>query len=156
MDFLKLAQNPFLFRAYLFRELPLAWIAGLRVAHLDETRCVIQTKLGFWTKNPFRSMYFGVQCMAGEMASGLMAMGAVQNSGRKVSLLVTELESEFTKKAVGTIRFECVEGDNLRNKVQDAVTTGEGVNCTTLTIATDEQGEVVSRFKVTWSFKLKT
>lgn len=153
--FLKLARNPFLFKIYLMKELPLAWIAGLRIGYIDESRTDIRMKLGFWNKNPFKSLYFAAQCMAGEFASGVLCLKHVMDQEVKVSMLVVNMSTTFSKKAVGTISFVCEQGDLIKNEILESVKTGEGRAFEAVTVARDEEGDEVSRFNITWSVKAK-
>jgi len=52
---------------WMWKTLPLAAFAGLRVSRLDEASCSVRLPGGWRTQNPFRSTYFGAQAMAAEM-----------------------------------------------------------------------------------------
>ena len=154
-NFIELARKPLLFKLYLMRQLPLAWMAGLKIGHIDEHRTDIRIKYGFWTKNPFRSIYFAALCMAGEFASGVLCLKHILDQKVKVSMLVVNLSADFTKKAVGTISFTCDQGDMIKNEILESVKTGEGRAFEAITIAKDEEGDEVARFTITWSVKAK-
>jgi len=63
------------------------------------------------------------------------------------------MESHYFKKAVGTTFFFCRDGDLFEQKVEEAIATGESTTVTAKSIGTNEKGEVVAEFLVTWSFK---
>ncbi len=87
-NFKKRITNKWLFRLYLLNKLPLAFFAGLSVDELNEKRCVVHLPFKWVTKNPFHSIYFAVQALAGEMSTGALGMLAINNSNYKVSMLV--------------------------------------------------------------------
>lgn len=154
--FTELAQNHFKFRFFLISRLPMAWIAGLRVKHLDENLCDVTIPYKYWTKNPFRSMYFAAQSMAAELSTGLFCFRYAQLSKPSVSMLVVRMDATYHKKAIGVITFTCDMGMAIKACVQRAIDTGEGQTIEVMSTGRDEQGEVVSEFRVTWSFKAKT
>jgi hypothetical protein len=57
--------------------LPSAFICGVRVATIDEKQCV-SVKHRWINQNPFNSMYFAVQAMAAELATGALVMFQIQ------------------------------------------------------------------------------
>jgi hypothetical protein len=70
-------------------------------------------------------------------------------------MLVLDLNCEFTKKAVGKIQFVCEDGVKVKNAIQQAVVTNEGVVCVMQSKGYNTQGECVSTFNITWTFKRK-
>ena len=70
-------------------------------------------------------------------------------------MLVLGVEASFMKKAVGTIRFQCADGRIIEQAVLDAVRTGQGTACDTISTGVDGQGRTVAEFKIRWSFKQK-
>ena len=70
-------------------------------------------------------------------------------------MLVVGVKINFTKKAVGTILFECNHGNEISSIIQKSIDTGEGKTIEALTIARDEKGDVVAEFLIQWSFKVK-
>ena len=97
-DFRRQVLNPAKLRLFLMKQLPMAWLAGLRLTQLTTTQAAITVRFKFLTQNPFRSIYFACLAMAAELASGIQAMMHVQ-AGTPVSMLVTGLQGDFTKKA---------------------------------------------------------
>jgi len=65
------------------------------------------------------------------------------------------MNCEFQKKAIGKIQFVCEDGIRVRDAIQKAVDTGEGVVCEMQSNGYDEQGDCVSTFNITWTFKRK-
>lgn len=140
---------------FVFFKLPSAFICGVRVKHLDDTSCVVTVKHRWINQNPFHSMYWAVQGMAAELASGALVMQQIQKSGKKVSMLVANNKSNFSKKATGRICFSCSEGHLVEKAMQEAITSGEGQSFWMKSIGTNENGEVVSQMDFEWTIKVK-
>ena len=152
--FRRAISNPLKLKLFMLRKLPMAYLAGLRVAEVQPERCTITVPYKYLTQNPFRSIYFACLSMAAEMASGLLAMMHVQ-SGSPVSMLVVGLEADFTKKAVGLIRFTCPDGAAIGQAIAESRATGEGRTVLATSTGVDEAGDPVAVFRITWSFRAK-
>jgi hypothetical protein len=113
-----------------------------------------ETRIPFWwlSQNPFRSVYFAAQCAAAELATGILVVAATRND-KRISILLASVEAEYTKKATSGILFRCHDGDAIRDAVQEAMETGEGVTVTATSTGYDTSGDVVSVSRLTWSFK---
>ena len=94
--------------------------------------------------------------MAAELASGMLAASKTYKKIPKISMLVVGLKVSFMKKATGTITFRCNQGKEISATIQKSIATGEGQTIEALTIATDQKGDVVAEFNITWSFKAKS
>lgn len=153
--FTKLVTNRLTFGFFLAGRLPLAWVAGLRLEHLDNEEAVVSVRYGYWTKNPFRSIYFACLTMAAEMSSGLLGFREVYQRQPAVSMLVTGMEAQFVKKATGRIRFVCRQGADIAQAVENTLATGDGVQIACVSTGVDEAGDVVATITVLWSFKAR-
>jgi hypothetical protein len=153
--FQKLVNNSFLFRLYLLKSLPLAFISGIRVKELTNEKAITTVKYGWITQNPFRSMYFACQAMAAEMCTGLLAINFIYKSSPSVSMLIIKNNSVYFKKAIGKITFSCLDGNIISDAITKAKTTGEAVLLDAKVVGVDESGIEVAEFIFTWSFKLK-
>lgn len=131
----------------------MGFIAGLRLVELSEDHSVVSIRYKYLTQNPFRSVYFACLAMAGELASGVLSI--VHVHGSAVSMLVVHMEADFTKKAVGKIIFTCLDGPVIRKAVEESKQTGEGRTVVATSIGTDEAGDKVAEFRITWSFKAR-
>ena len=141
-------------RLFMLRRLPMAWLAGLRLAALSPAAATVTVRYKYLTQNPFRSLYFACLAMAAELASGIQALMWVQG-GSPVSMLVVGLTAEFSKKAVGLIAFTCPDGAALAQAVAASRATGAGRTVVCTSTGVDEAGDVVAVFKITWSFRAK-
>jgi hypothetical protein len=155
-QFSTLISNPIFFRFFLFQKLPAAFFSGLRIAHFDATSCTVKVKYSWFSKNPFKSMYFAVEAMAAEMCSGMLAFSQVYKRNPKISMLVVKMEVSFIKKATGTILFTCEDGAAIQAAINESIATGESKSIVCVSKAKNSANETVAEFLITWSFKAKT
>ena len=145
--------NPWMFRAYLLRRIPLAAFAGLRVRRLDETGCDVWLPGGWRTRNPFASTYFAAQAMAAEMSTGAPAMMLAEGATASVSMLVREVRGVFTRRIQGEAEFTFEDLAGMREAVDRAVATGESESFVARSVGRNRDGGAASEFEITWSFK---
>jgi hypothetical protein len=143
------------FNRFIFFKLPSAFLCGVRLKQIDENKCVVSVKHRWMNQNPFNSMYFAVQAMAAELSTGAMVIYQIQKSGRKISMLVANNKSNFSKKATGRITFVCQDGHLIADAIQKTITSGEGQTFWMKSIGTNEEGVQVSEMDFEWSVKLK-
>jgi len=145
--------NPWLFRAYLLRRLPLAAFAGLRLRRLDDTGCDVWLPGGWRTRNPFASTYFAAQAMAAEMSTGAPASILVTSAPASVAFILRGVRATFTKRIVGESLFTFDDVAGLRSAVDRAASGPEEQAYTGRSTGKTAEGEVAAEFDVTWSFK---
>ena len=155
-QFSKQVTNPLLFRLFMLRKLPAAFVAGLRIRSLTEGSAVVTVRHKWINQNPFRSMYFAVQSMAAEMSTGLLASGHIHGRTPAVSMLVVGVEATFFKKVTGLVAFTCAAGETIAMAVAETMQTGESRTVRCRSVGTNEAGEEVSEFYITWSFKRRS
>jgi hypothetical protein len=100
-------------------------------------------------------MYFAVQAMAGELSTGALVMLEIQKSNRKISMLVANNRSNFSKKATGRITFVCNDGNLVEEAIRETIATGDGQTFWMKAIGTNEKGEQVSEMDFEWSVRSK-
>lgn len=137
-------------------KLPSAWWCGVRVKYIDEKSCVVTVRHRWINQNPFRSMFWAVQGMAAELATGAMVMTKIQATGKKISMLVANNNANFSKKAKGKITFTCNDGERIEEALRKTMETGEGQTFWMQAIGKDEQGDVVSAFNFEWTVRVKS
>ncbi|MBF0597252.1 DUF4442 domain-containing protein [Faecalibacter rhinopitheci] len=147
--------NKAFFKSLMTTQLPIAWIAGVRLNQWEENKVSTKVKFGFLNQNPFKSMFWAVQGMAAEFSSGLMVNAKIQSSGEDISMLVIGMQAKFLKKAVGKIIFTCDQGEEIEAAIREAVATKQGVMLTVKSRGVDEQNDIVSEFEFTWTFKVR-
>ena len=153
---IKHMRSRFGFGAYLGAKLPLAAFAGLRIDTFDAGQCAVSLPYGWRTQNPFQSIYFAAQCMAAELSTGALAMLAIQSSSESVSMLVTNMNASFGKKATERSTFLCTDGIKVFEAIDHTIKTGEGVTVDMHTIGTMPNGDQISEFTFQWSFKKRS
>jgi len=144
------------FYFYLLGNLPMGWIAGLRVKELSKIKCVTSVPFKWLTKNPFRSMYFAVQSMAAELSTASGCLLAIDSIKPSVAFIIVEMKAKFFKKATDRVYFECQDVKNAFSAVEESVKTRESQTAIFKTIGKMKDGTVVSEFEFTWSFKQRS
>jgi hypothetical protein len=153
--FIRLMKHPVKFRMFLLSKLPSAYFTGVRVREADEKKCVVSVPYKWFSKNPFRSTYFASLAMAAEMSTGALSMAHLYKRKPSVSMLLVKLEAEYYKKATRLTTFTCEDGDLIRQTIEDSIATGEAKSVRARSTGTNEHGEVVAQFFITWSFKAR-
>ncbi len=153
--FLRNLNTPWKMRLWFLVKLPSLFFWGVRIRKVSPQQGITSIPAGWRTQNPFRSTYFAAQCGAAELSTGVLSMLAIRGQQVPVSMLVTQIEATFVKKAVSRITFTCEDGDAIFAAVNESVETGEARVFTATSTGQQESGEIVSVVKITWSFKAK-
>jgi hypothetical protein len=151
--FAKKLNNGFVFRLFMLLKLPLGFLSGMKIKHLDAEKCVTTVPYGWMTRNPFASTYFAALSMAAELSNGAPALMAVE--GTNVAVIIVNLEAQFIKMAKNVTTFTCNDCDKLFEAVEKAKATKEVVTARVYTEGVSEDGVVVAKFYFTWSFKAR-
>ena len=141
---------------FLMFKLPSAYISGIRVSSISNQRATATVKHKWINQNPFKSLYWAVQGMASELVTGILVMKRIDESGKKISMLVTNQNGTFTKKAIGRIKFICNDGDKIKQAIDQTIATGEGQSLIMTAEGFNEDNESVSKFQYEWSIKVKS
>ncbi|MDC1034476.1 DUF4442 domain-containing protein [Flavobacteriaceae bacterium] len=133
-------------------KLPAAWLTGVRLTLIDESKCEVKVKFKWINQNPYRSMFWAVQAMAAELTTGMLLTKSIQDSNSDISMLLVSNKSSFYKKAVGKITFVCDEGENAKQLINSTIknTTSKAWFKAK---GYDEAGDQVSEFDFEWSCK---
>jgi len=141
---------------FTFFKLPSAWWCGVRLKFMDEQKAVATVKHRWFNQNPFNSMFWAVQGMAAEFTTGIMVTTQIQATGKKISMLVQNNNSNFSKKATGRITFTCEDGHLIKDALQKTIETGEGQTIWMKSVGVNEDGVVVSTFNFEWTVRVKS
>ncbi|MEO6348127.1 MAG: DUF4442 domain-containing protein [Aquaticitalea sp.] len=141
---------------YLMFKLPSAYLCGVRTKFLDNEKCVVSVKHRWINQNPFNSMFWAVQGMAAELTTGALVILKIMESGLKISMLVANNNGSFSKKAVGRITFECMDGHLVDEAIDRSIKTGEGQTVWMNSVGRNSEGKEVSRFNFEWTLKVKS
>ena len=154
--FKKKMLSPFLFGTFLFTKLPLAFFARMKMKSLSAERCEVTLPYAWITTNPFRSIYFAAMNMAAEMSTGAITSMAIFGLNPSVSMLITGLESTFTKKASTKVTFTCEDGAKVFEAINECIATGEPRTVRMKSVGHLADGTEVAVFYFTWSLKQRS
>ncbi len=140
---------------YMLTNLPMGFLAGLKIIKITPTNSAISVPYKFLNKNPFKSMYFAVQSMAAELSSGILALAEVHQAPEPISMLVLNMKAEFTKKARSKVVFNCNDGEKIKSAINKSIVTGEGQTVDVKSVGIDKDGDQVAEFTFIWTFKPK-
>jgi Domain of unknown function (DUF4442) len=154
-EFLGLVNSNVKMALYMFTRLPSAWFAGVRVKKVEPEFAEITVPFKWFSQNPFRSTYFACLSMAAEMSTGLLALMYIHKAEPPVSMLVLKVHGNYHKKATGVTTFRCDDGLAIKESVEKALATGEGVTLETISKGYNEKQELVADFSIVWTFKAK-
>ena len=150
-----MSRNTGKFNTFLFFRLPSAWWCGVRLSELTEAHAVATVRHRWVNQNPFKSMFWAVQGMAAELATGALVMQQIRKSGRPVSMLVLNNKANFQKKATGRLHFRCEDGLLLEEVMKKVLEGGQGQTVWMKSVGRNQAGEVVSEFHFEWTLKAK-
>jgi len=136
-------------------KLPSVFFTGVRVKSISEKSCTVSVKHRWINQNPFKSMFWAVQGMAAELATGALVMSCIKESDQKISMLVANNKASFFKKARGRITFRCDNGLKIKEAIAQTIATGEGQTCWMKAEGVNKEGIVVSIFEFEWTVKVK-
>lgn len=148
--------TPSKLNSFTMLKLPSAWLCGVRVKSIDKSTCVVTVKHRWINQNPFNSMFWAVQGMAAELATGAMVIAQIRESGKRISMLVANNNATFSKKATGKITFTCNDGNLIADAIEKTIETGEGQTFWMKSEGINEDGVTVSVFNFEWTVKLKS
>ncbi|MFB6457425.1 DUF4442 domain-containing protein [Chitinophaga sp. Hz27] len=154
-SFIRFAQHPFKFSAFMFWKLPSAWTSGVRLISVSEEQCVTSVPYMWLSQNPFNSTYFACLSMAAELSTGLPAMMYTKSTKARISMLVTSMQADYMKKAVGKTYFTCADIPAMKAAMEKAIRDKEPTSITVRSEGKNKDGILVASFAITWSFKSK-
>lgn len=146
--------NPSKTSLFYLRSLPGAFFFGLKIRELNAQKSSVSVPYRWSTKNPFNSIYFAALSAAAELSTGCAAMAA--GGGKNMSMLVTNMDGKFIKKAKSDVLFTCTEVKKIIDGVNTAISNPEGSTVSVETIGRMSDGVEVARFHFQWSFKKKS
>jgi hypothetical protein len=151
----KLAVKSFYFRSYLFWNLPMGFLSGMKIKKLDGDQCIVSVPFKWLNKNPFKSTFWAVLGMAGEMSTAALILQYTYKQKPSFSTLPLKLEADFNKKAIGITSFICNDGKMVKEKLMEAIETKIPVVIKASSQGIDENSNVICEFNFTWSVKAR-
>ncbi len=145
--------SPFQINKFLLFKLPAAYLCGVRLLSIDSEKTQVYVRFAWINQNPFKSMFWAVQGMAAELASGMLVMQFIRSQNRSISMLLIGVQAEFYKKAKGKILFTCSDGAIAQRGVSQCSNNPSGAQFELTTVGYDNVGDLICRFKFQWSVK---
>ena len=140
------------FRLFTAMTMPAAWFAGLQMDEIDDKICTTSLPGGWRTQNPFKTMYWAVQGMGAELATGAVPFAISRSMSEKLRMFVVGTNAKFIKRAKGRITFTCDEVMKTREAIEESMKSGKPVEVDLISIGRDKTGEIVSEWIFKWNF----
>lgn len=152
---LRRLRSPLAMSFYFLWKLPSCRFWRIRVMSIDRQKAVIRLPFRWRTQNPFQSIYFAAQLGAAELSTGLLSVAMLADKPR-ISMLITGVQANFTKKAKETVYFSCDQGAELEVLLEE-IATGKQESGTIDLVSTGRTagGIQVCEAVFSWSFKKK-
>lgn len=148
--------SPFKQRLYYLKSLPMGLISGIRITHLDEEKAIAEVPYRWCNKNPFRSMYFAVQCMAAELSTAAPVFMALKGVDANIAFIIVDLKAEFVKKAQSKVTFSCTDYEEIYAAISKLNKSDDTVTIKAKSVGRNADGNEVATFYFTWSFKMRS
>ena len=155
-SYLTQVNNTMRIRWWSFWNVPLLYRIKPWVKELDNNKAILSIKLRRQTRNHFHSLYMGVLVAGADLASGLLAMMLVKQSGHHLSIIFKDIKANFIKRAESRTIFVCEDSELINNMIQEAITTKKRVNQTVTVTAfcpDISSKDAVASFSLTLSLK---
>ena len=133
----------------------MGFLSGMRIKKLNENQCIVTVPFKWINKNPFKSTFWAVLGMAGEMSTAALILQYTYNQKPSFSTLPLKCEADFNKKAVGITSFVCNDGKMIKDKLKEAKKTKKPVVIKASTQGIDERSNLICQFNFTWSVKVR-
>jgi hypothetical protein len=138
-------------------KIPLLGSVRPSVVEWEADRCVIRVPLRRWTRNHYRSMYFGALAIGADCAGGIMAVELIRQKKANVSLIFKSFHAEFLRRPDADVYFICDAGARIRDLVDRAMGSDQRLSemiPLTAAVRTPDGGyEPVARFLLELSLK---
>ena len=136
-------------------KIPMVGFVRPKLLSVDDTTVKVRIRLRRKTRNHLQSMYFGALAVGADIAGGIHAFYFAELSGSKVSFAFKAMQAEFIQRAESDVIFESIEGELVRNAILKSKSTGERVNESINVSAYNLKNEVVAKFQMIVSVKVK-
>ena len=88
---------------------------------IDDKICTTSLPGGWRTQNPFKTMYWAVQGMGAELATGAVPFAISRSMSEKLRMFVVGTDAKFIKRAKGRITFRCDEVMKAREAIEESM-----------------------------------
>ncbi|MBL4862895.1 MAG: DUF4442 domain-containing protein [Crocinitomicaceae bacterium] len=136
-------------------KIPMIGFIRPRLVDLNDVEASIKIKLRRRSKNHLKSMYFGALSVGADVSAGLHAFYFAEKMGKKVSFAFKGMKVDFLMRAETDIMFTSQQGMLVEQAMLDSLKQGERVNRPIQVIATNTHGDIVARFELIISVRVK-
>jgi len=133
----------------------MVFLSGIRIKKLDDEQCIVSVPFKWINKNPFKSTFWAVLGMAGEMSTAALILQYTYNQKPSFSTLLLKCKADFNKKALGITSFICNDGKMVKEKLMEAIETKKPVLIKASTQGIDKNSNIICEFNFTWSVKAR-
>ena len=151
----RILNNRLLFKIVMLFQVPLNFIAGIRLREINEESCKVSVPFRWLNKNPFKSTFWAVLGMAAELSTGALVKMYTYKLDPSVAIIVGDCSGEFVTKAKDLTTFVCNDGKLIAETVKKAIRTGEPQEVLCRAVGYSKAGEEVARFTFTWKMKMR-
>lgn len=137
-------------------KIPMIAYVKPKILALDEEQIKVRIKLRRRTKNHLSSMYFGSLAVGADVAAGLHAFYFAELAGEKISFAFKSVNGEFLKRATTDVVFISKDGLVVKETFKEAMETKERINRKVNVGVMDANQEIVAKFVLEISVKVKT
>lgn len=141
---------------FLLTRVPTVLWAGIRLEHIDESKCAVSMRRNRRNRNPFDGIYFANIMTGAEMASGLLLFDEIRDfenrSSARFVAVIQHAEADFVRPITARAELSCVQGNEIRHAVFDAIAQGR-TSITTLVTARNERGKRAADIRITWHIR---
>ncbi|MBI1183701.1 DUF4442 domain-containing protein [bacterium] len=109
-------------------KIPLIKFVRPKIIAFDAEHIVVKIPLRRRSKNHLKSMYFGAFAIGADLAAGFLAFWLFQERKLKASFAFKSFRSEFLRRAMYDVFFECHAGQEILDAVKAAEQQKERVN----------------------------
>ena len=155
LDYQRKVLQPWVLRLGMWRRLPSVAFWGMRITELTGERCSVLIPFTWFTKNPFKSIYFGALSGGAELSTGALCEMMIIGKGN-FSMLVTGFRAEFVKKATTNVTFTCDQGNELSSVLDQMTNAGDTGILEMVATGHNIHGELIGKAYIQWSFKRKS
>lgn len=136
-------------------KIPMIGFVRPNLLALNDTDVAVKIRLRRRTKNHLNSMYFGALAIGADVAAGIHTFYFSEKLGKKVSFAFKGMNAEFIKRAESDIVFKCNQGDLIYKAILKSDKENVRINETVLVYAIDSNHEIVAKFDMIVSVKVK-
>ena len=136
-------------------KIPMIGYVRPKLVVLNDTDVEVKIRLRRRTKNHLNSMYFGALAIGADVAAGIHTFYFSEKLGKKVSFAFKGMNAEFLKRAESDIVFKCNQGELIHQAILKSDNDKTRINETVLVEAFDRNNEIVAKFEMIVSVKVK-